>query len=51
MKKRKTETEGNLEVLCKEMMRENYIPWKRRRIQEEIRREKEDRIEEENWEY
>ena len=50
LKKRKTEKEGNLEELCEEMLRENYIPWKRRRIQEEIRIEKESRIEEENWE-
>jgi len=32
------------------MLKENYIPWKRRKIQEEIRKEKENQIEEEIWE-
>ena len=49
LKKRKTEEEGNLRELCDEMLKENYIPWKKRRIEEEMKREKENRKEEENW--
>ena len=50
LKKRKTETEGNLLEVCNEIMVENYIPWKRRRIQEEIRKKEKDERESEEWE-
>ena len=32
------------------MIKENYIPWKKRKIQEEIAKERVDRKEEADWE-
>ena len=50
LRKRKPEEEGDLLTVCNEIISENYLPWKKRRIQEEIVKEKVERKEEEDWE-
>ena len=50
LRKRKPEEEGNLKQICEEMLRENYLPWKRRKFEEETRREIINKKEEEDWE-
>ena len=50
LRKRKPEEEGNLKKICEEMISENYLPWKKRRIEEENKREIINKKEEEEWE-
>ena len=50
MKKRKEEEKGELLEVCKEMIEENYLPWKRRRVTEESKWEEIKRVEKQNWE-
>ena len=50
LKKRKKEKEGDLLGVCKEILEENYIPWKRRRILEEGKWDEIQKKEKENWE-
>ena len=46
----KPEDEGDLEKICDDILKENYLQWKKRRIQEEIIKEKIERKEEADWE-
>ena len=47
LKKRKKENEADLKNVCDELCRENYVPWKKRRIEEEKRWEENQKLEEE----
>ena len=49
LKKRKDEDKGDLLEVCKEIYKENYLPWKRRKIREESKWEEIERIEKQNW--